>query len=118
MVFEPSQELEDFGNLFDFAMANALALAIYHRRHAMPCDAVRQRISARLHQSIGTESTLLPQSICCYALLLGRLPYLRTQSILGEQQVAGSSCNRHLGLQEVNQNNAGGMKRFQRPCKQ
>lgn len=41
MVFEPGQELEDFGNLFDFAMANALALAIYHRRHAMPCDAMR-----------------------------------------------------------------------------
>lgn len=37
MVFEAGQELEDFGNLFDFAMANALALAIYHRRHAMPC---------------------------------------------------------------------------------
>ena len=98
MVFEAGQELEDFGNLFDFAMANALALAIYHRRHAMPCAKGIQHWYRKHATS---------QSFCCYVLLLGRLPYLQTQSILGEQQVAGSFCNRHLGLQEVNQNNAG-----------
>ena len=122
MVFEPGQELEDFGNLFDFAMANALALVIYHRRHSMPYAKGIQHTCTR---ALVQKAHCFPSpAICCYVYIAAgevalpadaKHPWRAAGGRKLLQQALGTAGSESEYL-EVNQNIAGG--RFQRACKQ